>query len=454
VAKDWAYDPAQALPHNFAVIDAMERDRTRLPAELQAWAKTMDDEFAWRIAEVQRLKPGAMQSLIQNYFPHMWEKPDSGAVKSLVSEVAARAPLHGSKAFLNQRSLPLTVDGLARGLRPISDNPVDLALAKLHQMDKFIMASRVMEEAKGNGMLKYYPLGKEIPAGRTVVDDPAFTVYAPPFLDVAEAYDAGIRRSLVDFMGKMGWGHERTAKLGINTWGQYESGGQIKSKFGGPDFVIMHEIGHGLEERYGLLNYFRAMPGGDAELRALADLRGKGLSASRKFKKYIQTPDEQVANAVHAYMYAPELMARVAPGIQKVMYNITRQFPELGDLNDIKPGLALKSERMKMPLAGPVLAGRWTLPDGAASVLTNFLSPGLGRFMAFRSLRAASNILNGAQLGLSAFHVGFTSLDAVVSSVATGLGYGLRGELGKAARSFGLRRWRRWRIITWGRRCR
>jgi hypothetical protein len=85
----------------------------------------------------------------------------------------------------------LTVDGLARGLRPISDNPVDLLLAKMHQMDKFLMAAKTMQEAKGNGMLKYYPLGRKIPAGRTVVDDPAFTVYAPPFLEVPEAFDAG-----------------------------------------------------------------------------------------------------------------------------------------------------------------------------------------------------------------------------------------------------------------------
>lgn len=440
VAKDWVYDPNQPLPHNYAVIDAMERARTRLPAELQSWARTMDDEFAWRIAEVKKLKPGAMQSLIQNYFPHMWEPSPGGAkggaVQSFMAEAAARSPLHGSKAFLNQRSLPLTVDGLARGLRPISDNPVDLALAKLHQMDKFIMASRTIQEAKQNGMLKYFPLGRKIPAGRTVVDDPAFTVYAPPFLEVPEAFDAGIRTGLVDFMQKMGFRYQRVAKLGVNQWGQYENGvGKITAKFGAPDFVIMHEIGHGLQERYDFLRYLTSNSTLQGEMSALADLRGKGTSASRKFKKYIQTPDEQVANAVHAYLYAPEEMGRVAPHVQTVIYNLTRQFPELGELNDIKPGLAVGSSKMNLPLAGPVLAGRWTLPDGAAAVLTNFLSPGLGKFMAFRTLRTASNILNGAQLGLSAFHVGFTSLDAVVSSVATSLAYGLRGDWLRAGKS-------------------
>jgi hypothetical protein len=59
----------------------------------------------------------------------------------------------------------------------------------------------------------------------------------------------------MDFIGKMGFRHERVAKLGVNEWGQYTRAGEIKSKFGGPDFVIMHEIGHGLEERYGLSRY-------------------------------------------------------------------------------------------------------------------------------------------------------------------------------------------------------
>lgn len=433
VPKDWAYDPNRALPHNFAVMDALERDRAKLALPLQDWANTMDAEFAQRIAEVQKLKPGAMQQLIQNYFPHMWEQPDSDQVQHFLKE--ANAPLEGSKGFLKQRSLPLTVDGLARGLRPISDNPVDLALAKLHQMDKFIMAQRTMAEAKERGWLKYYPLNKKVPAGEVVVKDPAFTVYAPPVVKLREAYDAGIRKGLVDFMGKMGFTHERVAKLGVNEWGQYTQGGEIKSRFGGPDFAIMHEIGHGLQERYNLLSYLASNSALKGELSALADLRGKGVSASRKFKKYIQTPDEQVANAVHAYIYASDVMTKTAPNVQKVLYNLTRQFPELGDLNEIKPGLALDSAEMELPVGGPMLMGRWALPEGAAAVLGNFLSPGLGKWAPFRTLRTASNILNGAQLGLSAFHAGFTSVDAMVSSAATAMGYALRGDLPRAAKS-------------------
>lgn len=436
VPKSYQYDPAQPLPFNYSVMDAFERSRGALPAHLQDLARLFDAEFAWRVDAVRKIKDGAMQQLLTNYFPHLWEQPNSTLTRSIMAEIAAKGPFHGSKAFMKERTVPYFMDGIARGLKPMSDNPVDLLLAKMHQMDKFLAAAKTWQEARANGMLKYYPLGRRIPGDRVIVDDPAFAVHAPPFMEVREAFDAGIRRGLLDFMQKLGFSYERSAKLGVNTWGQYTSGGKVEARFGAPDFVIMHELGHGLEERYHLSNYLLSNIPLRQEMAALADLRGAGVRTTKKFRKYIQTPDEQVANAIHAYIYAPEQMAKTAPNVQGVIRNIIRAHPELEDLNEIKPGLALKSESMQLPTIGPQLAGHWTLPTGPAAVLTNYLSPGLSQWAPFRTLRAASNIINAAQLGLSGFHVGFTSLDATVSSVATGMGYLLRGDLARASRSF------------------
>jgi hypothetical protein len=431
VPKDWAYDPAKPLPYNFAVMDALERDRSKLPAELQDFAKRFDDEFAWRILEVRRLAPAAMKTLITNYFPHMWEKSTLPAVRALMAEVAARAPLHGNKAFLKSRTVAFFHEGLQRGLKPISDNPVDLLLAKMHQMDKFILAERTLQEAKAAGMRKYLPLGRKMPDGWVIVKDPSFTVHLPPTLTVKEAFDAGIRSGLMDFIKKMGFRHERVAGLGVDTWGIYRSGGEIKSKFGGPDSVITHEIGHGLDERYGLWSYLASNATLRKEMMDLAHKRAGAGPMTPKFKKYVELPEEQIANVVHAYVHAPELMQSVAPNVQKAFANFIRSRPELEDLNEIKPTLALAHSQSELPLAGPVLAGHWIMPAGPAAVLSNYLSPGLQRFLPYRSLRAMGNILNGAQLGLSAFHVGFTSLDASISSAAVGLQYLLRGKLGR-----------------------
>lgn len=435
--KNYVYDPTKPLPHNFQVMDAFERNRAALPPDLQQLGKTFDSEFAARIAEIQRFKPELLKNLIGDYFPHIWQSPDGGAVREFMAEVAARAPLQGNKAFLKQRSLAFFADGLARGLKPVHDNPVDLLMAKMHQMDKFIMALRTIDEAKARGWMKWLPIGQRLPEGARIVDDPAFTVHAPPYVEVKEAFDAGIRKGLMDFIGKMGFTHERVAMVKVqglmNAFGLYRQGGEIQSRFGGPDGVIMHEIGHGLDERYGLFNVLAANKSMAAELKGLADLRMEpGQKASAKFTQYLHMPEEQVANAVHAYIYAPELMEQKAPTVRRAMAAFIGAHPELEDLNTIKPSLAIAQSKMRLPTAGPILAGHWTLPEGAAQVLTNHLSPGLSQWWPYRTLRAGSNILNAAQLGLSGFHLGFTSLDAAFSTLGTAITEVSRGNIGQA----------------------
>ena len=71
------------------------------------------------------------------------------------------------------------------------------------------------------------------------------------------------------------------------------------------------------------------------------------------------------------------------------------------------------------------------VPEGAGRVLNNYLSPGLRDHAvvgkAYRGLMAINNTLNQAQLGLSAFHLGFTAVDSVVSRFALGMEQSIEG---------------------------
>lgn len=66
-------------------------------------------------------------------------------------------------------------------------------------------------------------------------------------------------------------------------------------------------------------------------------------------------------------------------------------------------------------------AGAWVAPTTVARVFNNYLSPGLSRSMIYRGARSVANTINQAQLGLSAFHAGFTSVDSAVSRFAMGV---------------------------------
>jgi hypothetical protein len=77
---------------------------------------------------------------------------------------------------------------------------------------------------------------------------------------------------------------------------------------------------------------------------------------------------------------------------------------------------------------GLLKLGDYVMPEAAARVVNNYLSPGLNPHLWYRTLRQTSNLLNGVQLGLSAFHLGFTSLDAATSRLAIGLEDLARGK--------------------------
>ena len=84
---------------------------------------------------------------------------------------------------------------------------------------------------------------------------------------------------------------------------------------------------------------------------------------------------------------------------------------------------------------GMVLRGEYYAPDAAARIINNHLSPGLTGNAFYDTLRTAGNVMNSTQLGLSLFHLGFTTLDAAISKVSLGLKQMSRGDLSSGARS-------------------
>ena len=67
--------------------------------------------------------------------------------------------------------------------------------------------------------------------------------------------------------------------------------------------------------------------------------------------------------------------------------------------------------------------GYHVMPEDAARIINNYLSPGLQGNAAYRATRFLGNALNQAQLSMSAFHAMFTSVDAMTSNMALSLKY-------------------------------
>jgi hypothetical protein len=145
------------------------------------------------------------------------------------------------------------------------------------------------------------------------------------------------------------------------------------------------------------------------ELRALADLRYEGENpdnVATTYKDYVRERPEQVANAVHAYIYAKAKMQRVAPTVYDVLDGIIKGDPKLAPLANVEPSVKLGSGSNETPVGGLVVKGQYWAPEAAARIINNYLSPGLRGNAVFDSYMGLGNFMNGAQLGFSAFHLG------------------------------------------------
>jgi sulfur relay (sulfurtransferase) DsrC/TusE family protein len=82
------------------------------------------------------------------------------------------------------------------------------------------------------------------------------------------------------------------------------------------------------------------------------------------------------------------------------------------------------------------LMGHYYAEPNSARILNNFLSKGLRGNAAFDIYRGLGNTITQLQLGLSAFHLGFTSMDAAISTQAIGWEYLYHGKVGAAMKQF------------------
>lgn len=159
----------QSNAANLDFIDRVERGVAQPTPELDIIARELRKALRDRVRQVRALGTGRLARLIQNYFPHIWEDPAKAS--AFYQAAFGKRPFEGSKAFLRKRSLPTTADGIRAGLRPVSYNPIDLLMLKLHEMDRYVMAHKVLNEMKENGLAKFVNFGGKAPDGWLKIDD-------------------------------------------------------------------------------------------------------------------------------------------------------------------------------------------------------------------------------------------------------------------------------------------
>lgn len=160
--------------------DRAETGRAQVTPELDTifsvFRKLLDDARS----QVQSLGTGKLESFIENYLPHVYKNPQ--AAEALFAAHYAKNPIEGKKSFLKQRKYETLKEGMDAGLEPITDNPVDQVLIKVHEMQKYVMAHRILHDEKAAGRVKYYRVNQK-PNGVGVINDKIATVFGPHMVD-------------------------------------------------------------------------------------------------------------------------------------------------------------------------------------------------------------------------------------------------------------------------------
>ena len=161
---------------NLKFIDNMERGLPQENETLQGYSDALRQQLDHARDGVRNLGTGKLEQFIENYFPHFWEQ--KGRINEKFSN-KVKNPLEGTKSFLKQRTIEFTKDGIKAGLTPISYNPVTLALMKIREMERYIMAHQTLNELKHSGYIRFVKIGRPKPDGFTMIDDKVSRVMVP-----------------------------------------------------------------------------------------------------------------------------------------------------------------------------------------------------------------------------------------------------------------------------------
>jgi hypothetical protein len=446
----------------YSFIDRMENGQAQSTPKLEEISRKLRELLDDRRDRVQGLGKGLLEHFYENYFPHIWKNP-KGA-EAVIRQFFTKRRLQGPKSFLKKRTIMTVKEGREYGLELVSENPVDLVLLKLHEMDRFLMAHRIIQDMKGRGLIKFVYSRLKAPDGYIKIDDRAFTVYMPPEITKKEAYDVLLVDQLMDVARSMGIDTQRFVSIGGKRWGfaQWPHGApgsgpfKVRTKYAGPESVLAHEIGHILGAKYNLYDTLRRVKEGgfrtvsrgekageqkfvpaqeavehrktiDKEWRALADARYKGQDVGPGFKGYVRKAEEKEAVMLEALIHAPDEFKAIAPTLHNLFTKFLNSHSELRPILDMKPSLVLGQSDAQIKIPGFTVLGHYYAPEPAARLLNNYLSPGLRNNEnlllsgGYNMLRKGGNILNQAQLSLSLWHALDTTIDTMNSTMAMGI---------------------------------
>jgi len=182
-------------------IDDIEKGRAFATNRLKQGTGLIREMLDNTRNQIQALDVGKLKTFYENYFPHIWEDPRSvgQAAQDAIAQATGRRPLGGARSFLKQRTITDTFSGMfpqgvpenlaqldeqalraevARqgGLMPPTTDPIQLALIKTREMQKFLMDVKSIQDGERQGIIQLVTEPSLAPEGWVRINNPLGTV--------------------------------------------------------------------------------------------------------------------------------------------------------------------------------------------------------------------------------------------------------------------------------------
>lgn len=161
-----------ALPRDqrFDIVSAYQTGKAESIADPRMRQFTDDVhklfEDRWQQMEQRGIDP---KGYVENYFTQTWKNPLEA--ERVLPQIFGKGSLEGGKRFTKARTFASYREGMAAGLQPASENPIELALMGLQQMDKYITANDLVSELETTGIGKWMKPDEWRPPGFRPISD-------------------------------------------------------------------------------------------------------------------------------------------------------------------------------------------------------------------------------------------------------------------------------------------
>lgn len=153
-----------------AMVDFMDRinqGQKQSTPELQSIADGLDTMLKSGRDDVRALGTGALERFYEDYFPKQFKQP--GAAAQWAS--GRSRTLTGPKSFLKHRLDWDLADAIKAGFEPMTYNPVEMAVTKYGELQKYVAGVRALKVLEANGWVVRVQAGKSAPAGWVKIHD-------------------------------------------------------------------------------------------------------------------------------------------------------------------------------------------------------------------------------------------------------------------------------------------